>query len=188
MKKKKGFFGEFGGSYVSYEMQQELNKIEVQYNILKKNKTFKNELEYLRKYFQGRPTPLYYCEKLTKLVGGAKMYLKREDLNHTGAHKINHCIGEALLAKHLGKEKIIAETQKEPSVEEIAEIMGVKKETVVLALEAIVEPISIYEPVYYDAGDTIYVMDQIGDSHSDVDWIDEILLKKAINDLHLWAA
>lgn len=81
------------------------------------------------------------------------------------------------------KEKIIAETQKEPSVEEIAEIMGVKKETVVLALEAIVEPISIYEPVYYDAGDTIYVMDQIGDSHSDVDWIDEILLKKAIRDL-----
>lgn len=81
------------------------------------------------------------------------------------------------------KEKIIAETQREPSVEEIAEIMGVKKETVVLALEAIVEPISIYEPVYYDAGDTIYVMDQIGDSHSDVDWIDEILLKKAIRDL-----
>ena len=81
------------------------------------------------------------------------------------------------------KEKIIAETQKEPSVEEIAEIMGVKKETVVLALEAIVEPISIYEPVYYDAGDTIYVMDQIGDSHSDVDWIDEILLKKAIREL-----
>ena len=81
------------------------------------------------------------------------------------------------------KEKIIAETQKEPSVEEIAEVMGVKKETVVLALEAIVEPISIYEPVYYDAGDTIYVMDQIGDSHSDVDWIDEILLKKAIKDL-----
>ncbi len=81
------------------------------------------------------------------------------------------------------KEKIIAETQKEPTVEEIAEIMGVKKETVVLALEAIVEPISIYEPVYYDAGDTIYVMDQIGDSHSDVDWIDEILLKKAINEL-----
>ena len=81
------------------------------------------------------------------------------------------------------KEKIIAETQREPSVEEIAEIMGVKRETVVLALEAIVEPVSIYEPVYYDAGDTIYVMDQIGDSHSDVDWIDEILLKKAIKDL-----
>jgi RNA polymerase sporulation-specific sigma factor len=81
------------------------------------------------------------------------------------------------------KEKIIAETQKEPTVEEIAEIMGIKKETVVLALEAIVEPISIYEPVYYDAGDTIYVMDQIGDSNSDVNWIDEILLKKSINDL-----
>ncbi|MBQ7294987.1 MAG: RNA polymerase sporulation sigma factor SigG [Clostridia bacterium] len=81
------------------------------------------------------------------------------------------------------KERIINETQKEPSVEEIAKEMGVKKENVVIALEAIVEPVSLYEPVYFDAGDTIYVMDQIGDSNSDVNWIDEILLKKAINDL-----
>lgn len=81
------------------------------------------------------------------------------------------------------KERIIAETQKEPTVEEIAKEMGIKKENVVLALEAIVEPISIYEPVYFDAGDTIYVMDQIGDSNSDVNWIDEILMKKAIKEL-----
>lgn len=81
------------------------------------------------------------------------------------------------------KERIINETQREPTVEEISREMGVKKETVVIALEAIVEPISLYEPVYFDAGDTIYVMDQIGDRNTDVDWIDEILLKKAIDNL-----
>ncbi len=81
------------------------------------------------------------------------------------------------------KEQIINETQKEPSVEEIAERLGVKRENVVIALEAIVDPVSLYEPVYYDAGDTIYVMDQIGDSNSDVNWIDEILLKKSIKEL-----
>ncbi len=81
------------------------------------------------------------------------------------------------------KERIINETQKEPTVEEIAKEMGVKKENVVIALEAIVEPVSLYEPVYFDAGDTIYVMDQIGDSNTDINWIDEILLKKAINNL-----
>ena len=81
------------------------------------------------------------------------------------------------------KERIINETQREPTVEEISKEMGVKKETVVIALEAIVEPVSLYEPVYFDAGDTIYVMDQIGDRNTDVDWIDEILLKKAIDNL-----
>lgn len=81
------------------------------------------------------------------------------------------------------KERITNNNQSEPTVEEIAKEMGVKKSTVVLALEAIVDPVSLYEPVYYDAGDTIYVMDQIGDSNSDVNWIDEILLKKSINEL-----
>ena len=81
------------------------------------------------------------------------------------------------------KERIINETQREPTVEEIAREMGVKKENVVIALEAIIEPVSLYEPVYFDAGDTIYVMDQIGDRNTDIDWIDEILIKKAINDL-----
>jgi RNA polymerase sporulation-specific sigma factor len=81
------------------------------------------------------------------------------------------------------KERIINETQKDPSIDDIAKEMGVKREAVVIALEAIVEPVSLYEPVYFDAGDTIYVMDQIGDNNSDIDWIDEILLKKAINNL-----
>ena len=107
---KKGYFGEYGGCFVSPQIKKELEFVSAQYNKLKNNKEFKKELNYLRKYYQGRPTPLYYCKKLTELMGGAKIYLKREDLNHTGSHKINHCIGEALLAKHLGKTNIIAET------------------------------------------------------------------------------
>ncbi len=81
------------------------------------------------------------------------------------------------------KERIMNDEQREPSVEEIAKEMGVKKEAVVLALEAIVDPVSLYDPVYCDAGDTIYVMDQIGDNNSDIDWIDEILLKKSMKEL-----
>ena len=81
------------------------------------------------------------------------------------------------------KEQLQNETQREPRVEEIAAKMGLSKQTVVLALEAIVDPVSLYEPVYFDAGDPIYVMDQIGDSSSDLNWIDEILLKQAIRDL-----
>lgn len=107
---KKGYFGKYGGSFVSPEMQKELDLIEKEFYRLIKDKNFKDELKKLQQTFLGRPTPLYYCEKLTKKLGGAKIYLKREDLNHTGAHKINHCIGEALLAKYLGKKKIIAET------------------------------------------------------------------------------
>ncbi|MCL2522356.1 MAG: tryptophan synthase subunit beta [Erysipelotrichales bacterium] len=110
MKKKKGYYGEFGGSFVSRVMQEELDKIEEAYKKLKKDKGFINELKQIRRDFQGRPTPLYYCKNLTEQTNGAKIYLKREDLNHTGAHKINHCMGEMLLAKHLGKTKVIAET------------------------------------------------------------------------------
>ena len=107
---KKGYFGKFGGSFVSAGIQKELDKVEEAYKKLKKDKVFIKELNDLRRDFQGRPTPLYYCKRLSEKIGGAKIYLKREDLNHTGAHKINHCIGEALLAKYLGKTKIIAET------------------------------------------------------------------------------
>lgn len=107
---KNGYFGNYGGTFVSPKLKAELEKIEKEYYKLKNDKNFKAELKMLQKTFLGRPTPLYFCEKLTNKIGGAKIYLKREDLNYTGAHKINHCIGEALLAKHLGKKKIIAET------------------------------------------------------------------------------
>ncbi|MCL2851139.1 MAG: tryptophan synthase subunit beta [Firmicutes bacterium] len=116
-KTQKGYFGEFGGSFMNNEIQRELDKIEVAYRKLAKDKAFISELRQLQRDFQGRPTPLYYCKNLTKKMRaesgkdfGAKIYLKREDLNHTGAHKINHCMGEALLARYLGKRKIIAET------------------------------------------------------------------------------
>ncbi|MBQ3213548.1 MAG: tryptophan synthase subunit beta [Clostridia bacterium] len=107
---KKGYFGIYGGSFVSSEIQQELDIVEKEYLKIKKDKDFIKELNNLRRDFQGRPTPLYFCKNLTEKIGGAKIYLKREDLNHTGAHKINHAIGECLLAKRLGKTKIIAET------------------------------------------------------------------------------
>ncbi len=81
------------------------------------------------------------------------------------------------------KEQLQSKTQREPTVEEIAAVLGIKKERVVLALEAITEPVSLYEPVYFDAGDTVYVMDQIGDNHSDLDWINEIMLKKRLQNL-----
>lgn len=107
---KKGYFGEYGGSFVSEDLQQELDRVAATYERLKKDKNFVAELNQLRKDYQGRPTPLYFCKRLTEEIGGAKIYLKREDLNHTGAHKINHCLGEGLLAKHMGKTKVIAET------------------------------------------------------------------------------
>lgn len=81
------------------------------------------------------------------------------------------------------REQLQNENQKEPSVEEIAEKMGIKKENVVIALEAVVAPVSLYEPVYFDGGDTIYVMDQIGDNNTDTQWVDEIMVKKAIANL-----
>ncbi len=112
------------------------------------------------------------------IIGEIRRYLR--DYNPI---RVSRSIRDTAYHAMQVKEQIINETQKEPTVEEIAERLGVKRENVVIALEAIVDPVSLYEPVYYDAGDTIYVMDQIGDSNSDVNWIDEILLKKSINDL-----
>lgn len=110
MENAKGFFGNFGGAFISEKLQLEMNKIEQAYNLLKNDAGFIAEMQYIRRTYQGRPTPITFAKNLTAQTGGAKIYLKREDLNHTGAHKINHCIGEALLAKHLGKTKVIAET------------------------------------------------------------------------------
>ena len=103
-------YGEFGGQYVPQELKEKLNEIEKEFNKVVKDEKFNKEyLYYLQKYV-GRPTPLYLAENLTKYAGGAKIYLKREDLNHTGAHKINNAIGQVLLAKKMNKTHIIAET------------------------------------------------------------------------------
>ncbi|XDD49202.1 tryptophan synthase subunit beta [Leptospira sp. WS92.C1] len=107
---KKGYFGEFGGRYAPEILHDALVELESTYTKLKKNKQFKKELEYYRKNYIGRPSPLTYAERLTKAWGGARIWLKREDLNHTGAHKINNTIGQVLIAKAMGKTRIIAET------------------------------------------------------------------------------
>ncbi len=105
-----GYFGEYGGSFVPPQLQVILDEITAEYLKTKDDPEFQKEMAYYQKHYVGRPSPVFFCERLTAKIGGAKIYLKREDLNHTGAHKINHCIGEALLAKRLGKTKIIAET------------------------------------------------------------------------------
>jgi len=110
MPNKDGFFGKYGGSYIPPSLLKPFEDIKEAYEDLKNSKEFLNELKYIRKHYQGRPTPITFAKNLTKACGGAKIYLKREDLNHTGAHKLNHCMAEVLLAKHLGKTKVIAET------------------------------------------------------------------------------
>ena len=107
---KDGYFGEFGGSYLPKELEAAFKEADNAYEAICHSAQFINELRRIRKDFQGRPTPVYHCERLSKLFGNCQIYLKREDLNHTGAHKLNHCMGEGLLAKYMGKKKLIAET------------------------------------------------------------------------------
>ena len=103
-------YGEFGGQYVPQDLKEKLNIIKKEFKEAIKDKEFIKEYKYYLKQYVGRPTPLYYAKNLTKYIGGAKIYLKREDLNHTGAHKINNALGQALLAKRMNKTHIIAET------------------------------------------------------------------------------
>ncbi|MBO5782827.1 MAG: tryptophan synthase subunit beta [Clostridia bacterium] len=106
----KGRFGKFGGQYVPEALMYALEELEAAYNRFKDDETFRKEFQTLLNEYAGRPSRLYYAEKLSKAVGGAKIYLKREDLNHTGSHKINNALGQALLAKKMGKTRLIAET------------------------------------------------------------------------------
>ncbi len=103
-------YGKFGGQYVPQELKREFSKIEETFNEAIEDINFQKEYEYYLKQYVGRPSPLYYAENFTKFCGGAKIYLKREDLNHTGAHKINNAIGQVLLARRMNKTHIIAET------------------------------------------------------------------------------
>lgn len=107
---EKGYFGRFGGAYLPPELEPAFKEITEAYHSICHTTRFISELRRIRREFQGRPTPVYHCERLSRLNGGAQIYLKREDLNHTGAHKLNHCMGEGLLAQFMGKKKIIAET------------------------------------------------------------------------------
>ena len=105
-----GHFGEFGGRYAPETLMSPLLELEDAYMSLKEDSDFQEEFQYYLREYVGRPNPLYYAERLTQMLGGAKIYLKREDLNHTGAHKINNTIGQILLARRMGKDRIIAET------------------------------------------------------------------------------
>ena len=105
-----GRFGAYGGQFVPETLMTPLIELEKAYNEAKQDPTFHEELNYYLKNYVGRETPLYFAERLTEKIGGAKIYLKREDLNHTGAHKINNALGQALLAIRMGKKKIVAET------------------------------------------------------------------------------
>lgn len=105
-----GYFGPYGGRYVPEMLQGELARLAEGYDVIKDTAEFKTELSDLQTKFNSRPTALIFAKNLTESIGGAKIYLKNEGLNHTGAHKINHCLGQALVAKHLGKTRLIAET------------------------------------------------------------------------------
>jgi len=107
---KDGQFGQHGGAYLPPELIPAFEEIDEAYQTICRSASFINELRRIRKEFQGRPTPVYHCERLSNMLGRTQIYLKREDLNHTGAHKLNHCMGEGLLAKFMGKKRLIAET------------------------------------------------------------------------------
>ncbi len=105
-----GHFGIYGGRYVAETLMPLILEVEKAYEEARHDPDFQRELDYYLKHYVGRPSPLYYAERLTEALGGAKIYLKRDELNHTGAHKINHCLGQILLARRMGRKRIIAET------------------------------------------------------------------------------
>ena len=107
---KKGKFGIYGGQYVPETVMNAVCELEKAYEFYKNDRDFQEELKALYKDYAGRPSMLYYADKMTKDLGGAKIYIKREDLNHTGSHKINNVLGQILLAKKMGKKRVIAET------------------------------------------------------------------------------
>ncbi|MEQ1649190.1 MAG: tryptophan synthase subunit beta [Hyphomicrobiaceae bacterium] len=107
---ERGFFGQFGGRFVAETLMPLILELESAYNAAKSDPKFAAELGYLHTHYSGRPSPLYFAERMTKHFGGAKVYFKRDELNHTGSHKINNCLGQILLARRMGKTRIIAET------------------------------------------------------------------------------
>ena len=106
----KGYFGEYGGQIIPPDLIAIMDQINDAYESIRNTDAFKDELNDLFTHYVGRPSPVFHAKRLSDKLGGAQLFLKREDLNHTGAHKINHCLGEALLAKHMGKTKVLAET------------------------------------------------------------------------------
>jgi len=126
-----GFYGIYGGEAENPELRRAMNEIKEAFFEIIKDADFQREMTELKRSYTGRPSPLYFAKRMTEYAGGAKIYLKREDLNHTGAHKINHCIGEILLAKKMGKKKILAATgagQHGVALASVSALMGMKCE------------------------------------------------------------
>ena len=147
MDTEKGLFGEFGGAEVPEGLKTVLDEIAREFELAKKDERFNKRLDYLLEYYVGRPTPLFLAENLTRKLGGAKIYLKREDLNHTGAHKINNTLGQALLAKRMGRTRIIAETgagQHGVATATAAALMGLKCVVYMGAKDAAKQPLNVY--------------------------------------------
>ena len=143
----KGRFGEFGGQYISETLMNELIKLEECYNEAKNDPSFQEELNFLLNEYAGRPSRLYYAAKMTEDLGGAKIYLKREDLNHTGSHKLNNCIGQALLAKRMGKTRLIAETgagQHGVATATVAALLGMEWEIFMGKEDTIRQALNVY--------------------------------------------
>lgn len=143
----KGRFGEFGGQYISETLMNELDRLEKAYNEAKNDPSFVDEVNTLLNEYAGRPSRLYYAEKMTKDLGGARIYLKREDLNHTGSHKINNCIGQAVLAKRMGKTRLIAETgagQHGVATATVAALLGMECEIFMGKEDTIRQALNVY--------------------------------------------
>ena len=147
MEQKKGRFGQFGGQYVPETLMPVLKEVEEAYEAAQKDPAFQAELNRLYSEYAGRPSRLYYAEKMTRDLGGAKFYLKREDLNHTGSHKINNVLGQVLLAKRMGKTRVIAETgagQHGVATATAAALMGLECEIFMGKLDTDRQALNVY--------------------------------------------
>lgn len=143
----RGRYGKHGGQYVPETLMNEIIRLEEAYEHYKNDPEFVQELDTLLKEYAGRPSLLYYAERMTKDLGGAKIYLKREDLNHTGAHKINNCLGQALLAKKMGKTRLIAETgagQHGVATATVAALLGMECEIYMGKEDTIRQALNVY--------------------------------------------
>ena len=148
MSESKGRFGRHGGQYIPETLMNAVNELEEAYNHYKDDPSFNEEIKALLNDYAGRPSRLYYAKKMTEDLGGAKIYLKREDLNHTGAHKINNCIGQCLLAKKMGKTRVIAETgagQHGVATATVAALMGLECEIYMGAVDIERQALNVYK-------------------------------------------
>lgn len=144
----KGRFGIHGGQYIPETLMNAVNELEIAYNKYKDDREFNDELTELLNEYAGRPSRLYFAERMTEDLGGAKIYLKREDLNHTGAHKINNCIGQCLLAKKMGKTRVIAETgagQHGVATATVAALMGLECEIYMGTVDMERQALNVYK-------------------------------------------